>query len=309
MLINDVLDISKMESGKLQFQYAPVDPRQILGEIRAIFSAAASEKGLDFTLEIDPALPDRILMDDVRLRQILLNLVGNAVKFTEVGSVSAAIAPESVDGDALDLRISVRDSGIGISEAQIASLFDPFDRPQWPGGVLEGVGLGLPITQRLVNMMGGSLSVESEVGSGTVFTLRIPNVRRLAAGDAVCNGQAAALCEAGGDPADPTESTAGTFDWNGGAGPPDHLPDLVRILESRFAPRCRDLADLLIMDEVKQFAADLRRLEESFAFPPLSDYCQRLSRHTANYDVPLVKRTVAEFAELLSRMHRFSNRG
>jgi PAS domain S-box-containing protein len=307
MLINDVLDISKMESGKLQFQYAPVDPRQILGEIRAIFSAAAAEKGLDITLEIDPALPDRIIMDDARLRQILLNLVGNAVKFTDAGAVSAAIAPEFIDGDeeALNLRIAVRDTGIGISEAQMASLFDPFDRPQWPGGVLEGVGLGLPITQRLVNMMGGSLSVESEVGSGTVFTLRIPNVRRSPAGDAVCAEPERSPC----DPADKTGDAAGVFDWSSAAGPPDHLPDLVRILECRFAPRCRDLADLLIMDEVKQFTADLKRLEESFAFPPLSDYCQRLSRHTANYDVPLVKRTVAEFAELLSRMRRFSNRG
>ena len=309
MLINDVLDISKMESGKLQLEYAPVDPRRILHEIEAIFSSAALEKGLDFSLEIDPSLPDRILMDDVRLRQILLNLAGNAVKFTHAGTVSVAMAPEFGNGDAMDIRITVRDSGIGISDTQMASLFDPFDRPRWPGGVLEGVGLGLPITRRLVDMMGGDLTVESKVGKGTAFTLWIRNVRRMGATDDICNPPDGSSCRGPDEPEWGSGDAARAFDWNDESGRPDHLPELVRILESRFVPRRRNLDDLLIMDEVKQFAADLRRLEESFAFPPLNDYCQRLSRHTANYDVPLVKRTVAEFAELLSRMHRFGNRG
>ncbi len=190
-LINDILDLSKVEAGQLKIQYEPINLHGLLHEIQDIFIHRAQEKGLELTLEIGETLPNSILMDEIRLRQILFNLIGNAVKFTPKGRVSiqakgfpkanqspsSAIAPDTLS---YDLEISVIDTGIGISAQQQEIIFDAFQQAQSPPErQYGGTGLGLTITRRLIEMMGGTISVQSEISKGSTFTLFLPDIRLL----------------------------------------------------------------------------------------------------------------------------------
>jgi signal transduction histidine kinase/ligand-binding sensor domain-containing protein/CheY-like chemotaxis protein len=180
-LINDILDLSRIEAGKMELRYESVNPRLILNEIKHIFSHKADEKALDLQLQVDPALPGALLLDSLRLRQILFNLVGNAVKFTDSGFIKLAaqkVAPgPGKTGTGVDVVFSVQDTGPGIPGDQLQSIFDAFTRqPGQHAKPFEGAGLGLTITRRLVEIMGGKISVRSEMGKGSTFQVYLENV-------------------------------------------------------------------------------------------------------------------------------------
>ena len=179
-LLNDILDISKIEAGQLQMAAEPFDLRHILRSAVKLMEPVASAKGIDVSVKIDPLLPCCIDGDQLRLRQIVLNLVGNATKFTDKGWIElhAAVQTEA-DGESL-LRIDVRDSGIGIAPDQIDLIFQDFT--QADGTIARrfgGTGLGLPISVELARLMGGTISVESALGKGTTFTVLLPLVESL----------------------------------------------------------------------------------------------------------------------------------
>ena len=180
-LITDVLDLSRIEAGKLTLHQRPTSPRRLLDEVSRIFSRQIAEKGLALTVEVDPDLPAELLLDETRLRQVLLNLVGNAVKFTESGAIRLEArrdgpAPSNPDGP-VDLLIGVADTGIGIPEAEKARIFDAFEqRSGQSEAQYGGTGLGLAITRRLVEMMGGTVTVTGREGEGSRFSIRLPSV-------------------------------------------------------------------------------------------------------------------------------------
>jgi signal transduction histidine kinase/CheY-like chemotaxis protein len=171
-LINDILDLSKIEAGKLEMQFTAFNPRYIFNEIKQIFSQEVHTRGLEFYMEIDPSLPEALLLDEIRLRQILFNLVGNAVKFTKEGYIRLALSKEynKEDHSSLDLIFTVQDTGIGIPADQKELVFEAFKQQIGQRTARhQGTGLGLSISRRLVEMMGGTISLESEVGKGTIF--------------------------------------------------------------------------------------------------------------------------------------------
>lgn len=173
-LINDILDLSKIEAGKMEIQYEPLDPRLIFREMEHIFSFRLSEKSLGFILDIDEDIPDTLLLDEVRLRQILFNLIGNAVKFTESGSVrlSAQSRRNTRDRHKLDLIIILEDTGIGIPLESREKIFEAFQQQDAQDTKkYGGTGLGLAITKRLVEMMNGTVSVSSMTGRGSRFEI------------------------------------------------------------------------------------------------------------------------------------------
>ncbi len=178
-LINDILDLSKVEAGKLELEYTAIDPRNVFKEIEQIFSQAIAEKGLKLNIEFDETLPDAVILDEVRLRQILLNLTGNAIKFTDVGCVQLIVkCNHGDDEETLDLVFIVRDSGIGIPENQRESIFGSFEQQQGQSHAkYGGTGLGLAITKRLIEMMNGEISIASEVDKGSEFHVTLTNVR------------------------------------------------------------------------------------------------------------------------------------
>ncbi len=174
-LINDILDLSKIEAGKMQIICEPVNPHKIFDEIRKMFHVQITEKKLDFIMEISDDIPENLLLDEVRLRQILFNLIGNAVKFTEKGYIrlSAAIGYSVPDDPSKpDLILAVEDTGIGISSEFQESIFESFRQQDGQSTrKYGGTGLGLAITKRLVEMMNGNITLKSEQGKGSRFEI------------------------------------------------------------------------------------------------------------------------------------------
>jgi signal transduction histidine kinase/DNA-binding response OmpR family regulator len=182
-ILSDLLDFSKIEAGKLDFECIPFHLRDCLGLTMKPLTVRAQEKGLEVSYHVQPEIPEAVLGDPGHLRQILVNLVGNAIKFTERGEVVVEVeradgetrSPENADVAAVVLHVSVRDTGIGIPESKRAAIFDPFTQADGSTTRLfGGTGLGLAISRQLVQRMGGQLWVESQVGRGSTFhfTLR-----------------------------------------------------------------------------------------------------------------------------------------
>ncbi|HEY7326840.1 MAG TPA: PAS domain S-box protein [Gemmataceae bacterium] len=177
-VINDILDFSKIEAGKLELDYSPFDLRDSLGDTLNTLALRAHQKGLELACHIAPDVPETVIGDPVRLRQILINLVGNAIKFTEGGEVIVDVAiappfgsrPNEEDASVCALHFQVRDTGIGIPKDKQTMIFDAF--AQADGSTTRrygGTGLGLAISSRLVQRMGGGIWVESELGQGSTF--------------------------------------------------------------------------------------------------------------------------------------------
>lgn len=178
-LINDILDLSKIEAGKLEIQYAPLNLKPVLLEIEQIFSIKILQKGLDFISEIDPDFPKSLILSEVRLRQVLFNIIGNAIKFTETGFIKlkCKIIGESDDKTKIDLLLSVEDTGIGVPKAQHERIFKSFEQQDGQDEKkFGGTGLGLAISKRLVNLMGGEIILKSEEGKGSTFEILLHNV-------------------------------------------------------------------------------------------------------------------------------------
>jgi signal transduction histidine kinase/CheY-like chemotaxis protein len=176
-ILNDVLDFSKIEAGRLSLVSEPFDPGQCLRDAVALFEAVARDKGLQLRLDLPPELPRAVKGDGARLRQVMLNLLGNALKFTDSGEVAVrmeAVASCMEGASEVALRISVTDSGIGIPADRLQLLFQPFQ--QLDGSMSRqhgGTGLGLAISQRLVELMGGRIVVQSRPGHGSSFTFAL----------------------------------------------------------------------------------------------------------------------------------------
>ncbi len=170
-VINDILDISKVEAGKLELEAIPFDLNAVLENVRSLASTRASEKGLGFEQHVDPNVPAELVGDPLRFGQILLNLVSNAIKFTETGAVNVRIASGARTERTIELVTSVHDTGIGMSEPEQARVFDAF--AQSDSSITRrfgGTGLGLAISKALVEKMGGTISVQSTPGAGSTFT-------------------------------------------------------------------------------------------------------------------------------------------
>jgi PAS domain S-box-containing protein len=183
-LINDLLDLAKHDAGKLELYPAETQLRECLRVTCDIIRVKAEEKGLDFIVDVSPDVPEKVIADETRLRQVLLNLLGNAVKFTERGSVTLRLRVAQAGAQRAALRFDVQDTGVGLDPGQLEKIFRPFEQV---GDVRRrniGSGLGLAISRQLVRLMGGDIRVSSEPGRGADFgfQLEFPVVQAAAAG-------------------------------------------------------------------------------------------------------------------------------
>jgi CheY-like chemotaxis protein len=174
-ILNDILDLSKIEAGRLDLETDAVDLRDLVRLVCGLWSEAAAAKGLDLIIEIDPDLPHAVAVDPTRLRQILQNLLSNALKFTEAGRIQVSVAKRpSARSDRVGVEITVADTGLGISPDQQARLFQPFVQAEASTARrFGGAGLGLAICRRLVDLMGGEITLESTPGRGSIFRVRL----------------------------------------------------------------------------------------------------------------------------------------
>ncbi len=179
-LINDILDFSKIEAGKMEILPVEYDLSSVINDLVTMIQTRADEKGLLLKLEISEEIPKLLYRDEVRIKQVATNILTNAVKYTEKGSVTFCVDYEKAEGDPageadqIFLRVAVKDTGIGIKEADMGKLFSQFDRiEETRNRKIEGTGLGMNITVKLLEMMGSSLEVESEYGAGSTFSFRL----------------------------------------------------------------------------------------------------------------------------------------
>lgn len=173
-LICDVLDVSKIEAGQLALELSEFSSLDLVHEIIQGYAAAAQAKGLQFYACIEPQLPEVLLGDVTRIRQILSNLLNNAVKFTDSGRIVLRVRVDSRDGERSNILWQVSDTGRGIAQDDQALIFEPFYQTEGNTNVIAGTGLGLPICQRLTQLMNGNLRMVSELGLGSSFTLTLP---------------------------------------------------------------------------------------------------------------------------------------
>ncbi len=183
-LINDILDLSKVEAGKVEIQYSSTSLRGTVESVSKMFSQKIGEKNLNFEVDVGPEVPDFLLVDETRLQQVLINLIGNAIKFTERGHIRLRVnceclnSGESTEQDAVQLTIAVEDTGKGIPKNQQEKVFSTFEQVAGQSiGEFGGTGLGLPICLKLIELMGGQINVASELGIGSCFTITLPGVR------------------------------------------------------------------------------------------------------------------------------------
>jgi signal transduction histidine kinase/CheY-like chemotaxis protein/ligand-binding sensor domain-containing protein len=173
-VINDILDFSKIESGKMELEEKDFDLRTCIEEVLDLFAGKAAKSGLDLVYEIDYNVPSQIVGDSLRLRQVIMNLVGNAIKFTHEGEIFVGVHLLNAVGDDVQLGFEVRDTGIGIPEDKLSRLFKAFSQvDSSTTRKYGGTGLGLVICEKLIGLMGGTISVESQLGKGTTFTFTV----------------------------------------------------------------------------------------------------------------------------------------
>ncbi len=173
-ILNDILDLSKIEAGRLSLEIVPFDLAALVRDVGELWAADAAAQGLEFAVDIDPGLPARVEGDPGRVRQVLANLVSNAVKFTSTGGVAVAVRVEDAGPRTVDVRLEVADTGCGMDPSLRAHLFEPFTQADASTTRrFGGTGLGLAIARRLVDMMGGRIDVDSEVGRGSTFSVML----------------------------------------------------------------------------------------------------------------------------------------
>lgn len=178
-LINDILDLSKIEAGKMSIVEEPVALKQLLFDIEQIFAFKVREKSLNFSVEFSQGIPEYLGLDEVRLRQVLFNLVGNALKFTREGGITLCVETEPLNSlqDTFKLSIAIRDTGVGIPMDQQEKIFGSFEQKTGQDQrEYGGTGLGLAISRKLVKLMGGEITLQSEPGSGSTFTIVLHKV-------------------------------------------------------------------------------------------------------------------------------------
>jgi signal transduction histidine kinase len=298
-MVNDILDISKMEAGRIGIQYDPTNIKVLIEEISAMHRLAARQKNLLFTVEIADGLPDVVIIDPRRLRQILNSLVDNAIKFTEKGQVKIEVscAPAKQNGR-IDLRISVTDTGIGITPMQLQHIFELFTQENSADNrSFEGLGLGLTISRRLAAAMGGELQVNSSVGEGSTFTICLPNVE---IGDTVHFIQQQSIKTA----TTPSDKENELWDENFLPANASHveIKRLTRVLdklENQIMKKWESIFDTMITSDIQRFGEAIQKIGSEFEIVPLQRWGQKVAEHAENFQIVEMSHVMAQYPQLV----------
>ncbi|MCK5525410.1 MAG: PAS domain S-box protein [Thiomargarita sp.] len=288
-LINDILDLSKIEVGQLDILYKMVNPHVIFNEIQQFFAVKIAEKNIDFIVEIDKELPQTLLLDETRLRQVLFNLIGNAIKFTDKGYVKLhanKICKEKYCKN-VDLIFSVIDTGIGIPEERQDIIFETFQQQDGKSTrKYEGTGLGLAITKRLVEMMNGTISVKSTVGVGSIFEIILRNVKVCYTGN--LKETLAPIIQATIEEEIPKNLKIAK------------LPELIKTLESDIIPLWEEMSGPIEMNLVDDFAEQIITLGKEYNVSLLTHYGQNLSECSQHINIKEIKKALKKFSKIIT---------
>ena len=289
-LINDILDLSKMEAGKFQINKTRISIHGLMDDIALMFAPLAGEKELEFQVRFESEFRHCLVLDEIRLRQVLVNLVGNALKFTDQGFVHLVLSLETETHTRCRIRMAVNDSGPGIPEDQRSKIFQAFEQ-----GDLSlrkrhgGIGLGLPICRRLVTAMGGEISVESRPGEGSSFQVVLRDVEKSEIDPRARKAGIVPLETVG-------EGENG--DQRLVIDPTTLYPELGKVLRQTMLPRVRTLKEAMVVNEVAQVARELDRLSGEHECPPLKVFARDLIQAVDRFDIHRIQMRLDEFMAL-----------
>ena len=299
-LINDILDLTRLEAGDLELDWSPVDTQKVFSDVEEKYAPRAAQKGLEFRMELDAGLPKSIIADEKRLRQVIGNLVDNAIKFTDSGRVliGARAVPSADNAETVDLSFDVQDTGVGIPDDQTDEVLEAFTQRRGQSiNEYGGTGLGLALVNRLLSAMNGRVAVTSQVDVGSTFRVTLDGV---SVADAATLGDLEVQAEkelveqqvpeeAAWSPADlGTEARA-------------RLPELHGRLQGH-EETARRLASTLTINDLDEFSALMQALGEEYAYPPLLAWGQKLESQTSMFDMDEIGRTLESYPEIFTEL-------
>ncbi len=299
-LINDILDLSKIEAGRLSLEYGETNLRRILQDIEQIFSLEVERKGLELHKEVDEEVPEIVLLDEARIRQILLNLLGNAVKFTDAGMVGVRVKSGSYseDDEEVDLHIHVFDSGVGIEDTQLERIFEAFRQQEGQSTrKYGGTGLGLSITKRLVEAMNGKIDVQSTANEGSTFSVHFFNVRVVQKRSSPPSDLEGAKAELSSPAGVPLELDAAVL--LGGIKNPD---EFVTQIEEEFYPRWKKVRPAMFIDDVQGFAEDLYAYALSSSAEYIAQYARNILEASEKFQIDRIEGLMDKFEDLVTKL-------
>lgn len=300
-LISDILDLSKIEAGKIVLQTSEVPVRRLLDDIKDLFSWRLQQKNLPLVIDVDPGVPETVLLDELRARQILFNLVGNAIKFTEAGSVRIAARALNFNPakGSLDLVLTIGDTGIGIPADQQQAIFEPFKQTDGQSNKkYGGTGLGLSITKRLLEIMGGAIAVDSAPGRGAIFTVTLPRVLIGSAARPAPAADAGPL-PAHQAPAAPEPASAAR------SAPPEMLGKLELIRDGLWQ-ECRKTNRV---HDIRKLAGLVRIVGDAYHHEETARFAADLQASAAAFDLKHIKILLHHFPALIDRLKAGSGGG
>jgi signal transduction histidine kinase len=287
-LINDILDLSRIEAGKLTLTCNPANLSFIFNDIKNIFSQKIKEKGLDFKIELSPSLPAGLILDELRLRQILFNLVGNAVKFTGEGYIKLSVNEHYREEgrNYVDLTFSVEDTGIGIEEEQKELIFEAFRKRDGQSYKYGGTGLGLAISKRLVEIMGGEFFLHSSSGKGSNFSFSLKCVKVSLIDKTpdynIIEGDIPSL------PVRPVVYETKV-----------KIPEILNILEKEFMKDCYEIKRRFVISEIESFSKEIKELGKIYNLYILTEWGDKLSKKVENFDRKGIEKMLDSFPDLI----------
>jgi PAS domain S-box-containing protein len=291
-LINDILDLSKVEAGKLKLSYEACKLSSIFHDIEMMFSQKIADKGLKFIIDLDPKLPETIWIDTGRMKQILINLIGNAIKFTDKGFIKLIAQKKHrwQNRRSLDLILKIQDTGIGVPEDQICSIFGVFEQQANQPSKYGGTGLGLAITKNLVALMDGDITVNSDVGKGSIFQVHFPEVKLgLDTESEQKWGKSLPSYE---------NKKAIDFSQNFKT---EKLPELLDWMETK-KDEWQILCKAMLIDGIKQFAQNFQKKGEMFDYPPIKEWGEDLEKQADQFQLDKLPKTLSLFSDHINKV-------
>jgi len=284
-IINDILDLSKIEAGKMEAKPVETNIYAMMDELKFMFDIRAREEGINFKTVILREVPAVLILDAVRIRQIMINLIGNAVKFTSEGEVSVVIKQDRGDNEDFIERVifEVSDTGIGIDPQFIDDIFEPFKQQDWQDTrKYGGTGLGMTIASKMSKLMGGKIEVNSIKGRGSKFRLILENVKIVSKNiDEDTNIEQSEQIK--------DEFWIGCFDEK-----------TTEYLKKRFYNQWKDISKLLINSDIEEFSKQLHEVSEEIKSEKLKKYADTLYGYCSSYDVVNMNKLFMKFEKMLS---------
>ena len=300
-LITDLLDFSKIDAGMTELKYGACNIRELLKEIEGVFSFRCKEKKIDFLLRMDNNLPFSLILDEAKLRQILINIIGNAIKFTDLGFVQCEVSfLEKRNKELIDLIITVKDTGIGIPKAQHSTIFEAFKQQKGQSTrKYGGTGLGLSISKKLVELMKGRIKIESVPKKGTAFIITFPNVMLSSDRNLHIDfSKSSKLSNQEQKEGEPLQELASEFSLSEeqfiGLNAED-FKECKRLMKNCCTPLWLTARETELSEDISKFCASLQALGQKFDLKNMMEFSEKLQAASDNFELETTQKYFYEF--------------